>query len=436
MSRTALLWLIVLTVIVSGCDALNTQVVGRYKDATCIDETTKTSAPCNTVIPEADVSVVMAASVPVTATKKTGTDLPERAEAAYIVELSKKSQTVADLQKNLAATIGSKEESSSLQDNSQFLGTLIVTVSQTGSFNPADRLERTEVEIVPTNAKIKSWVAVQTAYSTVNAGQVQSSLQKGGGLTLGISPPVLPITIGGNISQQATRSDMLQISQRIEDVTPLIEDGKIRILRHGGFGLELTGNTLLTVTLVPTSFAYPELFSIKDFKDNKETWLKPNKLVLNAQTTKVPRGIDNIKAKVTLKYTLRHVISGDETYQESDDTVKEITRVTKPKDVTLVPANQVERPTFGLFATSGEFKEMPLYIKRQERQESTSFCFSDYESAQALLDYLNRPHAEKLEEIGSANIGFSTPVNGSAVFSPLKLEDIKNLEVRPGCLPL
>lgn len=435
MSRAALLELIVLIIIVSGCNGtLSTQVVGRYKEATCIDKATETVKPCNTVIPEADVSVVMAISAPVTPPKKNGTDLPEQALSSYIQELSKNSKTAAELRKNLSANIEGESGPSSLRDADQFSGTLIVTVSQAGSFNPADRLERTEVKIAPTNAKIQSWVAVQTAYSTINAGKIQSSLQRGGELSLGISPSELPITIGSKVTQQATRSDELQITQRIEDVTPLIDDeGNIRILRHSGFGLDLTGNTLLTVTFVPTSSAYPELFSIKEYKDEQRNWLEPKKLALNTQITKVPRGVGDIKAKVTLKYTLRHVTSGDETYQESDDIVQEITRTTPPKEFILVPASQVERTTFGLFETSG--KEMPLFVQRQEHPKITPLCFSNYGNAQDLLDYLNRPRAKQPAMIGSTTIGFSIPKNGSPALSPLKSEDIGKLEVRPGCLP-
>ena len=127
----------VLVILVSGCGS--TPVVGRYKE--CTDQR---GNACKKMIPDVDISVVFS-PVP-KPVAKTGADLTERAQAAYMTALSEKSKTADDLRKNFDSRIGNAVEST-IRSVTSFDGTLIITVSEVGPFNPADRLERTEVEI-------------------------------------------------------------------------------------------------------------------------------------------------------------------------------------------------------------------------------------------------------------------------------------------------
>ena len=320
----------VLVGIVSGCAPT---VVGRYKE--CRDQQGNN---CRKKIPDVDVSVVFSAA-PKPATK-TGADLTERAQAAYIDALSEKSKTPDDLRKNFDARIGNGVEST-LRTVTSFDGALIITVSEVGPFNPADRLERTEVEIKLDQARIRSWSAVETAYTTVNAGTIQSTLQKGGELGVS-SPSTLPVGVTAKGSYPGQQERATDASLRIDDVTPMLDpiNGSIRILRHGGFGLNLTGNTILHATFEPKPeyTAYPELFSVVTTDENG--WVAPDKLKLNVQTTKVPRGMGDITGTVTLTYIIRHVAKGDKTYEEGDDIVEMITSRKVQEHVTLIPCGK------------------------------------------------------------------------------------------------
>lgn len=417
---------LVLVGLVSGCGS--TSVVGRYKE--CRDQQ---GNRCNKKIPDVDVSVVFS---PVSkATPKTGADLPEKAQAAYISALSRKSKTVDDLRKNFDSTVGNGVEST-LRTVTSFDGALIITVSEVGPFNSADRLERTEVEIKLDQAKIRSWNAVQTAYTTVNAGSIQSTLQKGA--ELGISaPPGSPVGASGKAAILASRSEQLMASLRIDDVTPLFDpiSGSIRIVRHGGFGLNLTGNTILHATFEPKSeyTAYPELFSI--ITTDESGWLAADKLKLNVRTTKLPRGIGDITGTVTLTYIIRHVVKGDKTYQEEDDVVEMLTYKKVQEHIALIPSEKIQHQTFGLKSNSGDFIGQPLYIHRPQRIDDSPLCFDDYGSAQDFLDYLNRPGAVKPEIIGAAKIGFVNFSGPHLSLIPLNLALVKTLSVQPVCQP-
>jgi hypothetical protein len=415
----------VLVALVSGCAST---VVGRYKE--CRDQQGNT---CHKHIPDVDVSVVFSPA-PKPAVK-TGADLTERAQAAFIDALSQKSKTPEDLRKNFDARIGNGAESI-LRSVTSFDGALIITVSEVGPFNSADRLERTEVEIKLDQARIRSWSAVETAYTRVNAGTIQSSFQKGG--ELGVSaPPTLPVGITAKGSFKADRSEQLTASLRIDDVTPMLDpiNGSIRIIRHGGFGLNLTGNTLLHATFEPKPeyTAYPELFSVITTDENG--WLAPGKLKLNAQTTRVPRGMGDITGTITLTYIIRHVAKGDKTYEEGDDIVEMITTRKVQEHIALIPSEKIQHQTFGLNSNSGDFIGQPLYIHRPQRIDDSPLCFDDYGSAQDFLDYLNRPGAVRPETIGTAKIGFVNFSGPHLPLIPLNLALVKTLSVQPMCQP-
>jgi len=415
-----------LVILVSGCGS--TSVVGRYKE--CTDQR---GNACKKMIPDVDVSVVFS-PVP-KPVAKTGADLTERAQAAYITALSEKSKTPDDLRKNFDSRIGNAVEPT-VRSVTSFDGTLIITVSEVGPFNPADRLERTEVEIKLDQVRIRSWSAVQTAYSTVNAGTIQSTLQKGA--ELGVSAPsTLPVGVTAKGAILSSRSEQLMASLRIDDVTPMFDpvNGSIKIVRHGGFGLNLTGNTILHATFEPKPeyTAYPELFSVITTDENG--WLLPDKLKLNVQTTKLPRGIGDITGTVTLTYIIRHVLKGDKTYQEGDDIVKMITNKRVQERITLIPSEKIQHQTFGLKSNSGDFIGQPLYIKRPQRIEDTPLCFDDYGSAQDFLDYLNRPAAVAPQTVGTAKIGFVNFNGPHLPLIPLDPTLVKTLSVQPMCQP-
>jgi hypothetical protein len=415
----------VLIGILSSCAST---VVGRYKE--CKDQQGNT---CHKKIPDVDVSVVFSPAPKPAA--KTGADLTERAQAAYIDALSQKSKTPDDLRKNFDARIGNGVVST-LRNVTSFDGALIVTISEVGPFNPADRFERTEVEIKLDQARIRSWSAVQTAYTTVNAGTIESTIQKEGELGVNASAG-LPAGVTAKGAVLVGRSEQLTASLRIDDVTPMLDpiNGSVRIVRHGGFGLNLTGNTILHATFEPKPeyTAYPELFSVITTDENG--WLAPNKLKLNVQTTKIPRGMGDITGTVTLSYIIRHVTKGDKTYEDGDDIVEMITSKKVQERITLIPAEKIQQQTFGLKSNSGDFVGQPLYINRPQRIIDAPLCFDDYGSAQDFLDYLNRPDGRGPETVGTAKIGFVNFNGPHLPLIPLDIAQVKTLSVQPTCQP-
>ena len=63
-------------------------------------------------------------------------------------------------------------------------------------------------------------------------------------------------------------------------------------------------------------------------------------------------------ADVELRYTLRHVLSGDSTYEERDDKVEELTSNGLPQTVTLIPARDASPAGFVLKAQGGAARQI------------------------------------------------------------------------------
>jgi len=315
----------VFCLIVCGCSS--NKLVGRYDSAKCQTEGSQPTS-CTSVMPGASAYVV-SIETPQPSLDASGTSLPERAIAAYINVLAnpKMSATAKDLRSNLAAKLSSPSLSSGAVDDRTVLHrTLIITVRKEGGFSPADRLEATDVKITLDNARFENWDTLATAYTTVNAGTVQLTQTRGltESLTAG-GPSTAPVSASATVTgnQSNTKVENYTATNQAETLTATIEDeGRALVIhRQGGAGIDLTGNTVIKVTIsyVGSSPMFTHVFSVDKYKDKKGKWLQPNKLsVADKPVLAIPPG-NAMPAHVILIYTLRHVESGDSTYEERDD---------------------------------------------------------------------------------------------------------------------
>jgi hypothetical protein len=313
-----------------------------------------------------------------------------------------------------------------------------VTVRKEGRFNPADRLEATNVKIKLDNARFESWDTLATAYTTVNAGTVQLTQTRGltESLTAG-APSTAPASVSATVTgnQSNTKVENYTATNQTETLTATIEDeGRALVIyRQGGAGIDLTGNTVIKVTIsyIGSSPMFTHVFFVDKYKDKKMKWLSPNKLsVADKPVLAVPPG-NAIPAQIILIYTLRHVESGDSTYEERDDKVIEFTASPVMKMVTLVPEREVSPRMFGLVATAGAFSGFAVNIK-ERGAPPVGLCFDSYNEVREFLTYLNAVHSKHPAEIGGGSrLGFLVP---PSAFSGLTASDVPALEARDKCM--
>ncbi len=465
--------LVATSVALLGC-MTDTEIVGRYDHAHCLTvspgpgDTTVTSDPasCSSKRPELTAAATMLsaaeaaqlnATTPAAATPaavegkpKKGIDLPERALKSYIEVNTKLSEANAkSLREKLAAPIGTEQADASTKDFTTLSGTLAITLAQAGAFNPADRVERATVKITPKDgAKIKSWIAAKTVYDSISQGGLTSSetstaeLSPNAGALAGI-----PGLGTGKLSNTRVQGQTLTVTQRVEDITPAIdyEHGTLTVTRQGGLGRDVAGNTFVTLTLTPKDIAQRELFSIKAFRRNGK-WLDPAAVEVGSQTMIVPVGAKTIGATLELTYTIRHIVDGDDTYQDADDFVEWITVTRPPASLTLVTEDRFANfiagyrgSTFGLVATTGPNPGTYLFAHDNvDGAKDRTFCLSSYQTAEELRRYLNRPNVSPGDAatIGGLEVGIvRAGTDGSPTFQPIDRSIARGLEVRANCFP-
>jgi len=418
-----------LALVVSGC-CTKDRTVGRYKSATCGDAS---DSRCSLNIPQARVYVASIKTASATPPVK-GTSLPERALAEYIKVLGdpKVSPTPSDLRTNLAAELSAPSPGDpGAEDRTLFHRTLIVTVRKEGDFNPVDRLEATEIVLRPQAARFESWDSLATVYTTIDAGSVQLTQVRGATESLSVgSAAGAPVsaTAGATGTQTNTRAETFNAVNQVETVTASIEDGALRIHRQGGYGVDLTGNTVIKVDLAYAANPSQTFrFKVASYVDKRGKALPPEKIkLISPLVAEVPPGRE-LCATATLSYTLRHVKSGDNTYEEGDDVVQEITRNVEAQRVILVPAREASRWAFGLAATAGHENAPFLVVQRPERAQYDEMYFDTYGEAVSFLGYLLKSPTSSA--VGGAKLGFLDHSGEELRFIPLKRNELSSVQV-------
>jgi hypothetical protein len=418
-----------------GCTATSNQVVGRYKSAIC-EAPGSPAVGCTRVIPTASAYAVSIITPPLSL-PPSGTTLPPRAIAAYIKALAtpRLSPTANDLRTNLGALLA-PPSSPAAGIRTVFHRTIIVTVRKEGGFNPADRLEATDVTIQPDLARFDSWDTLATAYTTINAGTIQLTQVREATESLSASSPSsAPVSVSASVAatQSNTRFEVLTASTQAETLSATVEEGgnALVIHRQGGYGIDLTGNTVIQVDMsYSRSPMLTYVFSVAKYVNAKGKWLPGKKVVLDATPVSgVPPGTA-ITATVTLTYTIRHVTSGDASYEEGKQDVLELTSAPVTRTVTLIPAREASPPGFGLWETTGSTRDFVVNVARPGRGP-VGLCFDSYNEASDFLAYMKAANARTPSRVSDAKLGFYVPPNPELQL--LTPSELVNLEVRSRC---
>jgi hypothetical protein len=480
----------VATVLLAGCT--KDEVVGRYQSAACVVDIDdahidRASKPCREVVPRAEVAVVtiptpggaavtLSATVPAAPTASAapatasapaspanGLSLPERAMATYIAALANPNVAKAAdaLRKNIAAPFEAAGPAT-MDDETIFHRTMVVTVARDPLyFNPADRIEAVDVAIKPDNAIIRSWDAAATIYSTINAGTVQLTGTASGTGSASVGTPAAAPVVGslsGSFTQSQSRVENYTAAQQAESLTISLRNNDtylwdkanrntLRIHRQGGIGIDLTGNIIVKVDIVlpedpgsspvPIRISRRWLFSVKgDYFDKNGRWTKPTSLALDPRLVLVAKHVDPatrptpVTATVTLIYTLRHILSGDDTLEEKDDRVTDKTMRVETPGVILIPGGEVSPRAYSVIANYA--KGAPLMIQRPDAPGLEALCFGSYDAANDLVTYLRKSGAAKPDVFGTARLGFST-IDSAHPLAPLQAADLRGLEAVGAC---
>lgn len=332
---------------------------------------------------------------------------------------------------------------------------IYVTVENSLKIPPADRLTASKVSIwfeplkenlnIP--ASFDSWDQPSTTSSAVNIGSIKGSSTNTQEVSLQVGTPGTGATpdapfsgsLGGKSNHNSGTEQNLTLFLPLEELTvgldcyvgqssdsaagsnPSTENthskqvdkvvnchghqNQLTIYKHSvQGGRPLTGNTNIKVKInvgrdcsqhqslnADKSLELqcsPKAVSLSIDKSD------PKKTNLIAEPFNVPSPFlykDGVKANIELEYVLRHVVSGGDTIEEADDSVKYIQSKVMPKPVVLIPKEELNKYygiSIGANTGSNMFVE---YLNIDNQIDRAYLCFSDSKQAEQFVkDFKNK----------------------------------------------
>lgn len=304
--------------------------------------------------------------------------LPERAAAAYVEAMAPRTEGAKGLREALAEPI--KRPGGGIDRTS--LSRVITVSVQRPLVRPGDRYLMTIVDLKTAGAfTFTGFQSAATEYNTINIGTVSISNQTA--TKAEIDPKFGSDLIGtGAFSISSTRTDSANrtVAERGQ-LSVLVPPDGLSILRTGAETIDLTGNTLvkLTVQLDPNDawklqIAAPKLFD----KDGKLQ--EPDKASVELTTAFLPPPRD-LYVCGSITYQDRVIDVGAEYLDEGRQQVSLRDGVVPWTPYLLVPASDLAPPIWEIMTPNGALA-IDTGVKTQVLH------FTDYETAETLRAYL------------------------------------------------
>jgi hypothetical protein len=291
-----------------------------------------------------------------------------------------------------------------IKEATLFKRTIIINVSNSICLPPGDRLQQFTVEVKPSSPLFQ--------FTDLKVAQTRSTDSKLGTITqqkkiniTGNIDPALSGTIKGSAgfsNQKAVESD---ITEAIVPLNAYLQDGNLYIQRKGNAKTDITGDTVIEVTMtVPVDMTVPLENSNAALMVRQQNLFKKGKFlpsksaILGVDLTRFPSDKEPVTATVTLDYLLRHVRWGASTYTEGDDSVTLFRRREVTQKNILIPNDEIIGEKWSVIARYGtsnkssceELKATPSWFAPDE---SFPLYFSDEVSARDFATWLMDTHA-------------------------------------------
>lgn len=404
--------LVLLFVTSFGCGTHPTYTL-RHKSAAVVNNDTHANET-------ASVSAFVL-DIPESASGKTVSDLPERAQAEAARVLGAKTSNPKDFLANLGGAIGKKQQKGANDDRSIFKKRIVFAIENLANTSPADRFTFAKITLTfpdkpggGEKPRFLSWDKFATQYQTVDLASLSYTQNSELDFKVTAKPPQIRELTGLELDTKNTRAlqEQLTLRQRFITITGSLSASKAQLIQQGAPGIDLAGNVSIDLTFsVPSEKA---LFTITDFGelfDEKDNPTDPQKLSVTDRIITAPSDrCHNVTADVALDYVFRHVVSGAETLVESDDEVELRKGTTAPPvTVTILRAAELTVPTWTL-RLGGQV----LDIERLPGVGGAlpqPIVFDTFEQARSFLVWLNKAKTAQISgrSLSLASLPKDTP---------------------------
>jgi hypothetical protein len=247
-------------------------------------------------------------------------DLSDHAQASVVNAEATKPSQAAQLRENLAKGLANKARATEgLADPFRFDRTLIATVIKGTDAEPGDRLIWTRIFVQPLGFSFANYSITASDLQTDKIASLEDTTTQKISGTFGVSSPI-PVkpTISVTPDLEHTSKADADISQQYQNLGVDIQPGFVRIYRESERGLDVSGNTLLSLTLIADQkMASEELVLIGSNPHlfDGAAALSPAKASLDVQPQQ-PLLHCPLRARVRMQYEKRDILSGRASYDE------------------------------------------------------------------------------------------------------------------------
>lgn len=313
----------------------------------------------------------------------TAKTLQDRTGAAYVSALAAH-ETKPDKLRALMAKPVKKEGDDS--DPDDFARVLVIDLQRNG-VRPADRFIATEVDVRPTTAAsggpdyiFTDYQAASTSSSSISIGTVTVTNQTTG--TLSATPAFGAAVSQGTASYSvestnASTHNISETSQLSVNAAPRL----VTVLRAGGEGIDLVGNTLVKLTVrLPEGTAEPIFIADPDVIKDDGTPKPPNKAKVKI-TAKYFVPAHDIYACAKLRYVDRQVTAGAENRDEGQQSVNFVSDQTAWEPYLIIPKTDMKTSLWVIMTLNAAMKPETA-LQMETGLGAVTLYFDDYNDAQ------------------------------------------------------
>ncbi|MBV8682912.1 MAG: hypothetical protein JO111_08570 [Caulobacteraceae bacterium] len=346
--------------------------------------------------------------------------LPERAEAAYVAAVAAKEKTTKDLQAALAKPI--EERKTAPKDATVASRVLVVGVEREAP-RPGDRLLSTIVSIRPAEPfRFIGYQQAATDRTFIDIGQVSITDQQSASIEGG--------TASATAKLEASRSRTASRAIRGEsDLTVDVSPELVRIYRTGVEGRDLTGDTLVKLSLrLPQDDARTYALADADLRDDKGVPTAADKLRMRLKFISLAPAHD-LWVCARLAYEDRAIVDGARSYDEGRQSVALKRGETPWTPYLVASAEELETPLWVVLDRSGGA------LAFDDGMQVNTLTFDDYDDAVAFLDWVQHDRTDRLANgrLVESAAGTTLPVRDFGALGVRRLPQTHGTSAAPTC---
>lgn len=265
---------------------------------------------------------------------RTVLSLGERGQAAAVNALSTRTSTATDLLAALAAPLEAAPQVAYAIDRTKIKRRLVLSVRH-DQRSLADRIIalRVTISTSPGGARFLGMDKLTTKYETTDLGKVVTTSQSGFSAGLGATrsseesddgnkstlslAPTLSVSAGRSVAEE------MLLRQRYIAVSGELSEHSVTVILEGTPGIDLAGNTLadIDIGLPRDGVSWKVVSGLEDVFEKDGKLQCPSHATLRYTSVVLPPSAD-VWAHIRAEYTVRHVVSGENTLNEGDDKIE------------------------------------------------------------------------------------------------------------------